>query len=176
MTSFDDHGFPVVHLSSDGWSTEDEATATCFCGAVQLVLPLKKPGLLNRHVCHCIDCRKIGSAFYQSNITVDDTYLKHVRGEDNLSTFSEEKTIRANATMTNYFCKTCGTLMYRRGARFPGLTILRTGTVDDLSLADTKLRPQVEQFIERRASWSKPIDGAAQVVGMHQPSDIEGIP
>lgn len=22
--------------ASDGWSTEDEATATCFCGAVQL--------------------------------------------------------------------------------------------------------------------------------------------
>ncbi|KAH6955503.1 Mss4-like protein [Fusarium avenaceum] len=176
MASFDDNGFPVVHLSHDGWSTDDETTATCFCGAVQLVLPLKKPGLLNRHVCHCTDCRKIGSAFYQSNITVDDSYLKHTRGEDNLATFSEEKTIRANATMTNYFCKTCGTLMYRRGARFPGLTIMRTGTVDDLSLAETKLRPQVEQFIERRAAWSKPIEGAAQVVGMHSPEDIEGIP
>lgn len=37
MDSSSDHGFPVVHLSSDGWSTEDEATATCFCGAVQIV-------------------------------------------------------------------------------------------------------------------------------------------
>ena len=35
---FNDHGFPVLHLSDDGWSTENEATATCFCGAVQLVL------------------------------------------------------------------------------------------------------------------------------------------
>jgi hypothetical protein len=107
---------------------------------------------------------------------VADSHLKHTRGEDNLSTFSETKTIRADAQMTNYFCKTCGTLMYRRGARFPGLTILRTGTVDDLSLAETKLRPQVEQFIERRVAWSEPIKGAAQVIGMHQPSDIEGIP
>jgi hypothetical protein len=38
MHSFDDYGFSVVNLSNDGWSTEDEATATCFCGAVQLVL------------------------------------------------------------------------------------------------------------------------------------------
>ncbi|KPI36873.1 uncharacterized protein AB675_11743 [Cyphellophora attinorum] len=174
--SFDDHGFPIENLSKDGWSNEDEATATCFCGAVQLVLPLKKPGLVNRHVCHCIDCRKIGSAFYQSNITVADSHLKHNRGQDKLITFSETETIRANAEMTNYFCKTCGTLMYRRGARFPGMSILRTGTVDDLTLAETKLRPQVEQFIERRAAWSAPIEGAAQVVGMHQPSDIEGIP
>jgi hypothetical protein len=66
--------------------------------------------------------------------------------------------------------------MYRRGARFPGMSILRTGTVDDLSLAETKLRPQVEQFIERRVAWSVPIEGAAHAIGMHQPSDIEGIP
>lgn len=38
MISFDDKGFPVVQLSNDGWSSDEEATATCFCGAVQLVL------------------------------------------------------------------------------------------------------------------------------------------
>jgi hypothetical protein len=38
MTYFDDHGFPIVNLSNDGWSNEDEATATCFCGSVQLIL------------------------------------------------------------------------------------------------------------------------------------------
>jgi len=27
---------PLAGLASDGWSNEDEATATCFCGAVQL--------------------------------------------------------------------------------------------------------------------------------------------
>ncbi|KAH0363139.1 hypothetical protein KCU65_g7623, partial [Aureobasidium melanogenum] len=175
MPPFDDKGFNVVQLFNDGWSTDEEATATCFCGAVQLVLPLQKPGLVNRHICHCTDCRKIGSAFYQSNITVSDPYLKYTRGEDNLTTFSEDKTIRAGALMTNYFCKTCGTLMYRRGEQFPGMTILRTGTIDDLALAETKLRPQVEQFIERRVAWSVPIEGAAQVVGMHRPEDIENI-
>jgi hypothetical protein len=38
MDTFDDNSFPVVNLSNDGWSTDDEATATCFCRAVQLVL------------------------------------------------------------------------------------------------------------------------------------------
>ena len=28
--------FPLAGLANDGWSTEDEATATCYCGAVQL--------------------------------------------------------------------------------------------------------------------------------------------
>lgn len=27
---------PLTGLAKDGWSTETEATATCFCGAVQL--------------------------------------------------------------------------------------------------------------------------------------------
>lgn len=27
---------PLAGLARDGWSTETEATATCFCGAVQL--------------------------------------------------------------------------------------------------------------------------------------------
>jgi hypothetical protein len=143
---------------------------------LNVLQPLQKPGLINRHVCHCLDCRKIGSAFYQSNITVADSHLKYVRGENNLATFEEATTVRANASMTNYFCKTCGTLMYRRGARFPEMTILRTGTVDDPALAETRLRLQVEQFIERRVAWSVPIEGTAQTVGMHQPSDIARIP
>jgi hypothetical protein len=29
--------FPRAGVATDGWSNEDEATATCFCGAVQLV-------------------------------------------------------------------------------------------------------------------------------------------
>lgn len=28
--------FPLAGVAHDGWSNENEATATCFCGAVQL--------------------------------------------------------------------------------------------------------------------------------------------
>lgn len=28
--------FPLAGGAEDGWSKEDEATATCYCGAVQL--------------------------------------------------------------------------------------------------------------------------------------------
>jgi hypothetical protein len=30
--------FPLQGLTDDGWSNEDEATATCACGAVQMVI------------------------------------------------------------------------------------------------------------------------------------------
>lgn len=29
---------PLSGVARDGWSTETEATATCFCGAVQVVV------------------------------------------------------------------------------------------------------------------------------------------
>ena len=64
--------------------------------------------------------------------------------------------------MTNYFCGTCGSLMYRVGANFPGMSILRVGSVDDFSLMETKLRPTMEQFASRRVGWKKPTEGAKQ--------------
>jgi hypothetical protein len=38
----DDHEkstkFPLQGLTDDGWSNADEATATCMCGAVQMIV------------------------------------------------------------------------------------------------------------------------------------------
>lgn len=28
---------PLAGLAKDGWSSEDQATATCYCGTVQLI-------------------------------------------------------------------------------------------------------------------------------------------
>ncbi|KAF5373683.1 hypothetical protein D9758_000785 [Tetrapyrgos nigripes] len=111
---------PQAGLANDGWSKEDEATATCFCGAVQLAFPTQGPGLVNVHVCNCTDCRKITASMFASNFTVDDKYLKHIRGQDNLKTFGQAQSIGSHKKMTNYFCSTCGTLMYRVGESWPG--------------------------------------------------------
>ncbi|KAJ7696543.1 Mss4-like protein [Mycena rosella] len=159
--------FPLAGLATDGWSTEDEATATCFCGAVQLAFPTEPPGLVDTFICNCTDCRKITASMFASNFTVADTHLKHLRGRDNLNTFSQSRTIASGNNMTNYFCSTCGTLMYRVGSAFPGQSILRIGTVDDFHLHETKLRPTVEQFTKSRVGWLSAVDRAQQFEGMH---------
>ena len=107
---------------------------------------------------------------FASNFTIADKYLTHVRGEDNLSTFSESRSIKRHGNiMTNHFCKTCGTLMYRRSSGFPGESILRIGTVDDFNLHETKLRPKREQFIRSRVSWFTGVEGAQK--SMANPED-----
>lgn len=90
---------------------------------------------------------------FASNFTVLDTHLKHLRGQDKLKTFGQDKSIGRKNMMTNYFCSNCGTLMYRVGAAFPGQSILRIGTIDDFGLMETKLRPKREQFTGSRVNW-----------------------
>ena len=43
--------------------------------------------------------------------------------------------------------------MYRVGAKFPGYSILRLGTVDDFNLVEGKMAPRVEQFVKDRVGW-----------------------
>ena len=102
---------------------------------------------------------------FASNFTVADTHLKHLRGRDSLKTFSQSRTIASGNTMTNYFCSTCGTLMYRVSSAFPGQSILRIGTVDDFHLHETKLRPKVEQFTKDLVGLLRGVEGVKQVEG-----------
>ena len=104
---------------------------------------------------------------FASNFTIDDAYLKHVRGKEDLKTYSQSETIKSGNSMTDHFCSTCGTLMYRVSSGFPGKSILRIGTVDDFSLHETKLKPTIEQFINTRVGWRNGIDGATEYQGDH---------
>ncbi|KAH6977243.1 Mss4-like protein [Ilyonectria sp. MPI-CAGE-AT-0026] len=171
-TNRPDSSFPLASLAQDGWSTKDEATATCYCGAVQLAFPLSKPGFLFSFVCHCSDCRKITASMFSSGFLILDTHLRHVRGEENLTEFSQSGTIeRKGNVMANFFCKTCGSLMYRRAGSYPGVSLLRIGTVDDFKLAETALRPTIEQYIKHRVGWLHDIENMAHTEGQADPGE-----
>merc|ERR1712137_443455 len=151
--------FPLAGQAKDGYSNAEEATATCYCGTVQLAFPVEGPGLVSTFVCNCTDCRKITTSMFASNFTVKDSHLRHLRGQENLSVYSQVATIASGHSMANHFCKTCGTLMYRVGGGFPGCSILRLGTVDDFNLVETKLKPQSELFIKDRVGWFSGVQG-----------------
>ncbi|OGE52655.1 hypothetical protein PENARI_c009G12265 [Penicillium arizonense] len=78
---------PLAGGADDGWSKEHQATATCYCGAVQLAFPTEGPGLVGTFLCHCSDCRKITASMFASNFIIADAYLKHLRGRENLKTY-----------------------------------------------------------------------------------------
>ncbi|SCZ87613.1 BZ3500_MvSof-1268-A1-R1_Chr2-2g05079 [Microbotryum saponariae] len=157
--------FVLSGIARDGYTTSTASTATCFCGAVQLEFPLEAPGLVSSFVCHCYDCRKITASMFAFNFIVLNSHLKHLRGGANLSSWGQAATIESGNRMTNYFCKMCGTLMYRVSEGFPGSKILRIGTVDDFSLHETILKPSMEQYVKDRVGWLKPAEGMRQIHG-----------
>ncbi|CAI7566009.1 unnamed protein product [Penicillium manginii] len=156
---------PLSGGADDGWSNSDKATATCYCGAVQLAFPTQGPGLIDTFVCHCTDCRKITASMFASNFIISDAHLEHVRGRDLLTEFSQSKTIDSGKAMANFFCSVCGSLMYRVGEAYPGSMILRLGTVDDFNLHETRLKPRVEQYTKDRVSWLCRANGIKQAEG-----------
>ncbi|KAH7324268.1 Mss4-like protein [Stachybotrys elegans] len=162
----ENQNFPLAGLARDGWSTDDEATATCLCGAIQVSFPVSGEGFVNAFVCHCANCRKITASMFASNFVIKKTHLKWVRGRENLKEFTQSETIRRGNDMTNSFCSTCGGLMWRYSSGNPDIFFMRIGTVDDFHLHETKLRPQVEIFTEGRVAWLDAIEGVEQVHGM----------
>ena len=128
--------------------------------------PTSAPGLVDSFVCNCADCHKITASMFASNFTVDNAYLKHLRGQEKLSVFGQSKTVARGHKMTNYFCSVCGTLMYRVGEGFPGQSILRIGTVDNFALHETKLRPKKELFVKDRVAWFTGVEGVEKFEGM----------
>jgi hypothetical protein len=127
--------------------------------------PTQKPGLVDSFVCNCADCHKFTASAFASNFIVDDKYLKHARGQENLTKFAQSKTIESSNVMTNCFCSTCGTLMYRISTGFPGMIIARIGTVDDFNLHNTKLKPRIEQYTKDRVGFFTGCVGAEEHEG-----------
>lgn len=105
---------------------------------------------------------------FASNFTVRYADVRYTRGQENLKAFAQAKTIATGNTMTNYFCDTCGTLMYRGSSGFPDRGFFRIGTLDDFSLMETNFRPQHEQFVGTRADWLPGVEGARKWEQMHQ--------
>jgi hypothetical protein len=96
---------------------------------------------------------------------VSSSSVKQLRGHENLKDLPTPGAAASGGTVTNTCCSTCGTLMYRTSTGFSGITVLRTGTVDDASLIESKLRPRSELFTKYRPSWLPACEGARQLEG-----------
>ena len=127
--------------------------------------PTSSPGLINTFICHCADCHKFTSSMFSSNFTIADSHLTHLRGRANLSAYTQARSVASGNTVTNHFCKTCGSLLYRTSSGYPGFSVLRVGTVDDFHLHEGKLRPGAEEFVVGRVGWLNEVEGAEQSEG-----------
>ncbi|KAI6085673.1 Mss4-like protein [Hypoxylon rubiginosum] len=133
-------------------------TGSCLCGEIKISYE-GNPSF--RAICYCHDDRKMAmTQVYQ----VPKENFKVVQGEPKTYT----KVSDHGNEISNHFCGTCGTTLFRTGGNEHVLDKvgLRAGVLDDQSLLDTP--PGIEVYVEKRPPWIKQIEGAMQMSGKYE--------
>jgi len=100
-----------------------QRTAQCACGAVQVVAAGEPVSVV---ACHCVDCQRrtgsvfgVGAYYPDDRITISGATCEFVRPTD------------AGNQFFTHFCPTCGTSMFWRSDRNPGMTGVAVGAFAD---------------------------------------------
>lgn len=88
--------------------------AQCQCGQLSVSVPGETPAIV---ACHCIACqRRTGSPFGVAAYYADDQVVA-----TGISKRFERPTA-LGATLENFFCPECGSTVFFRGSKNPGVT------------------------------------------------------
>ena len=118
----------------------------CLCGAVRYE-SAAQPALVV--VCHCTTCQKnTGSAF---SLTITG---------GTLATY-EDRSGGSGKPFYRSFCSRCGSAISAQGEAFPGMLILKAGTLDDPSW----VKPQGHIWCVEKQPWVTIEPGVPQVPG-----------
>lgn len=113
---------------------------SCLCGGVRYRVdaPLTEIGL-----CHCRQCRKANGSAYAANAPVPETAFELLAGRDLLRAFE------SSPGKQRVFCQRCGSPIYSRSDRKPGIVRLRIGLLD----TPAGRRPDFHFMTEHAAEW-----------------------
>ena len=121
-----------------------EKVAQCMCGQFRAVVTGE---LKSVAMCHCLACkRRSGSAFaynafYQtSDVRLEGTYKIH------------EREGQKGHKIERHFCPECGTTVYSKTEKFPGICNISVGAFADPDFP----APSVSLFEESKHAWVIP--------------------
>ena len=102
-----------------------ERMAQCSCGAVRIVAVGEPQSVV---VCHCVDCQKrtgsafgVGAYYAQEDVRISGDTTEFVRPTD------------AGNQFITRFCPQCGSSLYWRSGKNPGLVGVAVGAFADAS-------------------------------------------
>jgi hypothetical protein len=130
--------------------------AQCGCGRLTVVAPGPSPAVV---ACHCLACqRRTGSvqgvvAYYpQAALTIAGEATRFVRPA------------HSGADFESFFCPTCGSTVYMRAGKHPGLVGVAVG-----AFGDPAYPPPVRSVWEdTRHGWTGTPDGIPHFPGAPQ--------
>ncbi|KIL92435.1 glutathione-dependent formaldehyde-activating protein [Fusarium avenaceum] len=133
-------------------------TGQCACGVLKYSFS-SEPVI--SVLCHCSGCKRASSSDYTNNLIIPVDAFQMTSGTAKIYTSKGG----SGKGCSKYFCEECGTMLYIDSEITPGLVILKAGTLDDLSLNETKYKPAAEIFCENKYSWLPNVEGAEQFNG-----------
>ena len=116
----------------------------CLCGRVTYSSEAP-PAFMGK--CYCLDCSNESGTGHIATVAVPDATF-NVSGE--LTEYA--KMSDDGHALTKYFCTTCGSTLFTRPQKLPGLVVVRAGTLDDRSV----LTPQLQMYVSRAPAWDRP--------------------
>jgi hypothetical protein len=123
-----------------------EITGSYFCNAVQFKVNGAPKSVVN---CHCNFCRKHGGAAFSTYVAVPEEALEIISGAEFLATFPFAEDAH------KHFCKQCGSPIFNKNARYPGLSIIYLGAI----AASSNFVPTANIYCESQLAWVPAIAG-----------------
>lgn len=115
-------------------------TGSCLCGGVRFAV---SGPLAPIQVCHCSQCRKAQGGPVATNIPVDAAAFTLESGAELLQAFE------STPGKQRVFCRRCGSPIYSRRDRLPGVLRLRAGTLE----GDLPTALAFHAFVGSKANW-----------------------
>ncbi len=125
---------------------------SCGCGAVKFRLNSPPKKVVN---CHCNFCRKHNGSAFSTYAVVAEADLEIAAGPEHVAAFEWYENGH------KHFCRQCGTPLYGKNARYPGLCMVLLGTL----AASRDLLPAVNLYCESALAW---VGDVAQIPGFEQ--------
>lgn len=119
----------------------------CLCGKVRYSSDAEP---ILKALCHCTHCQKQSGATYSSNAIIPEEEFS-VTGK--LSQYVD--TGESGKQLRRYFCPNCGSHIYTSADAFPGLAIIKTGSLDDASW----FKPDINIWCRSAQPWVQMGDG-----------------
>lgn len=132
-------------------------TGGCLCGAVRYTSDAVPVYQL---MCHCRDCQKVSGGAY-APIVFLPAELVEVTGS---VSFFESKG-SSGKTISRGFCPVCGSHLFGRLERLPGLLSIRAGTLDD----PAQFKPALHIHTSQAAPWDQ-LDGSLRAFAHDVPA------
>jgi hypothetical protein len=113
----------------------------CLCGAVRYRSDAEPKGA---GVCHCTHCQKTSGSAFSVNVFVPSDGFT-LTGP--VASYTD--TAESGRRLQRKFCSTCGSSLLSEAQAFPGMVILKAGTLDDRSW----VKPAAHVWTSSRQSW-----------------------